>query len=470
MKKWKLIISLVTVAVVAVAMLVLISGKKNGTAAAGESYTFATVERGTVESVVTSSGSLSVVSSVTVLAQMSGRLESVRVDYNDEVNAGQVLATINTDLLRLKARAAQASVDKAQANYDLQALALQNSRTLFGKQMLSEYDLKTSQSALDVRKAELSSARASLEEIETEINQYAIITSPIDGIVLERNIDVGQSVVGGSSAASSSLFTIAEDLARMQIEAGVDELDIGSIKVGQAVRFTVEADTERTYDGTVEQIRLVPETTNNVVYYSVIVLADNSSGKLLPGMTANVEFIKEQKTDVLVVPTAAFRFTPTALTAVEIKRAVFVASLGDMPEEQKATVLARFDEAQKAMAASGTDAEKSTNGLSSLMGGGMPGGPGGMPGGPGAMGGSGRTAGSGQSAAGGTGTGTGAAGAGAAGAAARVAASKTLWYLDESGQLAVKLVQAGASDDTTTEIIGAEDLEGTKIIVKLQVK
>ena len=334
MKKWKLIVSLVTVVIVAVAMLVLISGKKNGTAAAGESYTFATVERGTVESVVTSSGSLSVVSSVTVLAQMSGRLESVRVDYNDEVNAGQVLATINTDLLRLKARAAQASVDKAQANYDLQALALQNSRTLFGKQMLSEYDLKTSQSALDVRKAELSSARASLEEIETEINQYAIITSPIDGIVLERNIDVGQSVVGGSSAASSSLFTIAEDLARMQIEAGVDELDIGSIKVGQAVRFTVEADTERTYDGTVEQIRLVPETTNNVVYYSVIVLADNSSGKLLPGMTANVEFIKEQKTDVLVVPTAAFRFTPTALTAVEIKRAVFVASLGDMPEER----------------------------------------------------------------------------------------------------------------------------------------
>jgi len=460
MKKWKLIVSLGTVAVVAVAMLVLISGKKNGTAAAGESYTFAIVERGTVESVVTSSGTLSVVSSVTVLAQMSGRLESVDVDYNDQVRSGQVLATINTDILRLKARAAQAAVDKARANYDLQALALQNSRVLFDKQLLSEYDFKTSQSALDVRKAELSSAQASLEEIETEINQYAIITSPIDGIVLERNIDAGQSVVGGSSSTSSSLFTIAEDLARMEIEAGVDELDIGSIKVGQAVRFTVEADTERTYDGTVDQIRLVPETTNNVVYYSVIVLADNSSGTLLPGMTANVDFIKEQKSGVLVVPTAAFRFTPTTLTAAEIKRAVFVAGLGDMPEEQKAAVLVRFDEAQKAMAASGTDAAKST-GLSSLMGGGMPGGPGG----PGSMGGSGRTAGSGQSSAGATG-----AGGSGAGAAARIAASKTLWYLDESGQLAVKLVQAGASDDTTTEIIGADDLEGTKIIVKLQVK
>lgn len=463
MKKWKLIVSLATVAIVAAAMVVLISGKKNGAAAAGESYTFATVERGTVESVVTSSGTLSVVSSVTVLAQMSGRLESVDVDYNDQVRAGQVLATINTDLLRLKARAAQAAVDKARANYDLQALALQNSRVLFDKQLLSDYDLKTSQSALDVRKAELSSAQASLEEIETEINQYAIITSPIDGIILERNIDAGQSVVGGSSSTSSSLFTIAEDLARMQIEAGVDELDIGSIKVGQAVRFTVEADTERTYTGTVEQIRLVPETTNNVVYYSVIVLADNSSGTLLPGMTANVEFIKEQKADVLVVPTAAFRFTPTTLTAAEIKRAVFVAGLGDMPEEQRATVLARFDEAQKALAASGTDAAKTAGGLSSLMSGGMPGGPGGPPGAPGAMGGTGRTAGSAQSAAG-------TAGAGAGAVSAKLAASKTLWYLDESGQLAVKLVQAGASDDTMTELDDADGLEGTKIIVKLQVK
>lgn len=462
MKKWKLIVSLGTVAVVAMAMLVLISGKEHGGVAAGESYTFATVERGTVESVVTSSGSLSVVSSVTVLAQMSGRLESVEVDYNDEVRAGQVLATVNTDLLRLKAKAAQAAVDKALANHDLQALALQNSRSLFDKQLLSEYDLKTSQSALDVRKAELSSAQAALEEIETEINQYAIITSPIDGIVLERNIDAGQSVVGGSSAASSSLFTIAEDLARMQIEAGVDELDIGSIQVGQAVRFTVEADTERTYTGTVEQIRLVPETTNNVVYYSVIVLADNSSGKLLPGMTATVEFIKEQKADVLVVPTAAFRFTPTTLTAAEIKRAVFVAGLGAMPEEQKATVLARFDEAQKALAAGGSEDSKTAGGLSSLMSGGMPGGPGGPPG---AMGGAGRTAGAGVDT---MRTGTGAAAVGAA--AGRLANGKTLWYLDESGQLAVTLVQVGASDDTMTELVNADSLEGTKIIVKLQVK
>ncbi|MBU1081415.1 MAG: efflux RND transporter periplasmic adaptor subunit, partial [Spirochaetes bacterium] len=378
MKKWKLFAGIGITAVVAFAMIALISGKKDGQAAAGESYSFSTVGRGSIESVVTSSGTLSVVSSVTVLAQMSGRLETVDVDYNDRVKAGQVLATINTDILELKAKAARAAVDKARANYELQALDLKNASSLYDKRLISEYELKTSESALEVKKAELASARASLEEIETEISQYAVITSPIDGIVLERSIDAGQSVVGGSSSASSSLFTIAEDLSRMQIEAEVDELDIGSIREGQDVRFTVEADSERTYAGTVDQIRLVPTTSGNVVYYSVIVLADNASGKLLPGMTANVDFIKQKKDDVLTVPSAAFRFTPTTMGAQEVKRAVFAAGLARLPEEQRQIALARYDEAQKAAAAGATDGAKTTGGLSSLMAGGM-GGPGGGP-------------------------------------------------------------------------------------------
>ena len=234
----------------------------------------------------------------------------------------------------------------------------------------------------------------------------------------------------------------------MQIEASVDELDIGSIKTGQEVRFTVEADPGQTYHGTVEQIRLVPETTSNVVYYGVIVLADNSSGKLLPGMTANVEFIKQKKDGVLAVPSAAFRFSPSTLTAAEMKKAVFLAGLGDLTEEQKKAAAARFDEAQKALAAGG---------LSGLMGGGLPGGPGG----PGGMPGSGRNAAAGGAAAGGTEAG---------GVSAKIAASKTLWYLDDAGKLAVSLVQAGASDETMTELLGAEGLEGHKVIVKLQVR
>lgn len=454
MKKWKVLSAAAALVVVAGAVVLLSSGSRARPAAAAQSYDFATIGRGTIESVVTSSGSLSAVSSVTVLAQMSGRLESVKVDYNDHVHAGQVLATINTDLLRLQAKAAQASVDKAKASYDLQALALQNAQALFSKQLLSEYDLKTAQSALDVAKAELLSAQVALEEIETEINQYAIITSPIDGIVLARSIDVGQSVVGGSSATSSSLFTIAGNLSSMQIEAQVDELDIGSIHVGQSVRFTVESDPGVEYAGTVKQIRLVPDTSNNVVYYSVIILAANPSGKLLPGMTADVEFIKQKKDNVIIVPSAALRFTPTTLTTAEIQRATFAAGLSGLTEAQKSEALARFDEARKA-AESGTAGEaKSTGGLSNLMGGSMPG-----AGGPPGFGGPRTSTRSGSAAAASTGS-----------AAPEAAARKTLWYIDEAGKLAVRLVSVGASDSSGTELLDADDLEGSRVILKVKVQ
>lgn len=467
MKKWKLVIVLVSVLVVAGVMIALVSSKKQGLSASAESYTFATIGKGTIESVVTSSGTLSVLSSVTVLAQMSGRLESVSVDYNDEVRAGQVLATINTDILKLQSKVAKAAVDKAQANYDLQALALQNAQTLYDKQLLSEYDFRTTKSGLDVKKAELTSAQASYEQIETEINQYAIVTSPINGIVLKRFFDAGQSVTGGTSASSSSLFTIVEDLGRMQIEASVDELDIGSIQLGQEVRFSVESDTEKSYAGVVRQIRLVPETSGNVVYYSVIILADNDSGTLLPGMSASVEFIKQKKDNVLNVPSAAFRFTPATMTAAELRKAVFVAGLADVPEERKAEMLARFDEVQKSMPSESSDISKTPTSLSSLMGGSMPGGPGGAPGG---FGGSGRSGAGAAGMSGRMGMSGGMGTAGAMGTAGSSANKKTLWYLDEGGQLAVVLVKTGVSDDSNTELLDAESLEGKKIIVKQQVK
>ncbi|MCX7023649.1 MAG: efflux RND transporter periplasmic adaptor subunit [Spirochaetes bacterium] len=447
MKKLKFIAIMAAVAIIAGGAIILSSGKKAGAASNTESYVFATIVRGTIESVVSSSGTLSVVSSVGVLAQMSGRLETVAVDFNDRVRKGQVLATINTDLLRLQAKVAQAAVDKALANYDLQLLAARNAERLFEKSLLSEYDLKTSQSTFDVCRAELSSARASLEEIETEINQYAIITSPIDGIVLERDIDEGQSVVGGSSSSSTSLFTIAEDLAKMQIKAEVDELDIGSIKVGQDVRFTVEADPGRTFAGTVKEIRLVPETTDNVVYYCVIILADNESGKLLPGMTASVSFIKQRKDDILVVPSAAFRFTPTSLSSAEIRKAVFMAGLGELSAADKAAAEARYDDEQKALAAAaaGDSSTRKVGGLSSLMGGGGPG----FGGPPGTR----SSASSSQ-------------------ASQSVAAStkKTLWYMDESGRITAALIDAGIGDGSKTEIVGAENLEGASVIVKIRVE
>jgi len=448
--------------VILVGALVL-SGTFSTKDSLAQGYQFTTVRRGSLESVVTSSGSLSAVSSVSVLAQMSGRVEMVLVDYNDEVRAGQVLATINTDLLRLQAKVAEANVDKARANYDLQALAVQNARSLYEKRLVSEYELKTAEAALSVRRAELASAETSLQEIQTEIQKYAIISSPIDGMVLARHIDEGQSVVGGSTGASS-LFTIVGDLSTMRIEASVDELDIASIEVGQAVRFTVSAEPSSVYQGRVSQVRLVPSTQGNIVYYSVIALADNPEGRLLPGMTANVEFIKERKEGVLVVPSAAFRFTPTTLSEAELQRALFAAGLSGLSSSERSEALARYDERQKAASGASGAQASSANGLSTLIGGGTQG-PGGAP--PGMPGGEpGRR----SSAGGSSMPGASATGSRTQASAGATVVKKALWYLDESGSLAARLVEIGASDESRTEIIGAEDLEGRDVILKVQVR
>jgi HlyD family secretion protein len=427
---------------------------KGGTAERDQSYEFTTIGRGSIESVVSSSGTLAVVTSVSVLSQMSGRIETLNVDYNDRVKKGQVLATINTDMLKLNEMQAQAAVDKAQANYNLQTLAARNAQTLAAKGLLSDYDLKTSQATRDSARADLASAKASLEQIRTQIEQYAIITSPIDGIVLQRDIDVGQSVLGGSSATSTALFTLTDDLSKMEIDAQVDELDVGGITVGQSVHFMVEAHPSQTFAGEVKQIRLVPNTTNSVVYYDVIIDAYNKSGKLLPGMTANVSFVKQKKDNILVVPSAAFRFTPTTLNAAEIKKAIFLAGLANLSPEQKLAASANYDAARKV--AAGKTTARTSGGLTSLLGGRMPG-PGGFGGPPGER----------QSTTGQAGrTGSASQGANAPGPAA--VPKKTLWYIDDSGKLAVTLVEPGLSDGLTTELVGADGLEGKKVILKIK--
>jgi HlyD family secretion protein len=425
-------------------------------AATKQSYEFATVSRASIESIVSSSGTLAVVNSVSVLAQMSGRIETLNVDYNDRVKKGQVLATINTDLLKLNQQQAQAAVDKAQANYTLQILAVQNAQTLADKGLLSDYDLKTAIATRDSAKADLASAKASLAQIQTEIDQYAIISSPINGIVLQRGIDVGQSVVGGTGAASTSLFTLTDDLAKMQIDAQVDELDISGITPGQTVHFNVEAYPAETFAGNVSEIRLVPVTTNNVVYYDVMIDAYNKSGKLLPGMTANVSFVKQKKDNVLTVPSAALRFTPPKLSAAEVRKAIYLAGLGNLSPEQLKAASERYDAVQKAIAAGKTPPARS--GLTNIMGGMRF--PGGGFGGPPNQ----------RSAQGGQVGQNGGAGSQGSSAAAQAAAKKPLWYLDATGNLAVTLVEPGLSDGLNTELVGADSLEGKKMIVKVKVE
>ena len=427
-----------------------------------QNYEFTTVGRGSIESVVSSSGTLAVVNSVSVLAQMNGRIETLNVDYNDRVKKGEVLATINTDLLKPNEQQAQAAVDKAEANYELQLLAVKNAQTLAAKGLLSDYDLKTSEATLGGAKADLASANASLEQIRTQIDQYAIISSPIDGIVLQRDIDVGQSVVGGASATSTALFTLTDDLSKMQIDAQVDELDISGISVGQAVHFSVEAYPSETFSGTVKEIRLVPQTTNNVVYYDVMIDAYNKSGKLLPGMTANVSFVKEKKDGILVVPSAALRFTPTSLSATEIKKDLFLAGLGKLSPADLQAASSRYDQDQKTLASGKQATGSAQSGLSSLMGGGRIPGVGGFGGPPF---GAGHQAGQPKSTAAVSGA---ASGAAAAGAAAATPAKKPLWYLDASGKLALTLVTPGLSDGLSTELVGADELEGGKVILKIR--
>lgn len=441
--------------ILAISIPAVFSGcaKKTGTTAGKVSYVYTAVSRGSIEKTVSSSGSLAAVSEVSVLAQMSGTAEKVNADYNDHIKKGQVLVELNTDMLKLQKEEKVAAVNKARAAYELQELNYRNQQKLADKQLISDYDLKSAKATLDSDAAELASAEAELKVIETEINQYAFIKSPITGIVLARNVSVGQNVVEGSSSNSSSLFTLAEDLNEMEIEATVDELDIAAIRTGQQVRFSVEALTGKTFSGKVESIHLVPTTTNNVVSYSVIIKVDNSSGSLLPGMTAEVEFIEKSSDNVLLVPNAALRYEPSSLTADEIAKKVFEASLAGLSDDEKKAAMEQHAGSPPPSEASGSTEKKAT-GLSSLvMGGGR--GPGG-PGGPG--GGSWKKSGNNTEKT-----------DAAAKAATPAETVKNLWYLNDVGELSVVQVKTGVSDGTNTEVTSDQNIEGLKIILKEKV-
>ncbi len=299
------------------------------------SYEFANIRRGTLERTVSSSGAINPVATVKVLPRMSGKVEKVNVDYNDTVHRGDILAELNTDTLRLQRDQMSATVQKARANYELQLITYRNQEALAEKNLISEFELKTSKTTLDNQAADLAIAESNLKVKETEINQYAYITSPIEGIVLDRNVNVGDTVVDSSSNNSTSIFTIAENLREMQIEAAVSELDVTSIHKGQQVRFKLESFPGRSFAGIVENLRMTPISSSNVVSYMVIINVENQDGALLPGMTCIVDFIVESVEDVLIVPNAALRYQPTGLSGEEIADMLFNASLANMSEEDR---------------------------------------------------------------------------------------------------------------------------------------
>lgn len=265
------------------------------------------IEQRDVRSTVSATGALEAVSTVEVGTQVSGIVAELLVDYNDEVEAGQVIARIDTSLLQADVAAAQASYDAARADRAKAETDLQRLEGLLAKGAAAKGEVDDARTAFQVADARVRQARVGFDRARSNLG-YASISAPISGTVVRRDVERGQTVNAGLSAPT--LFLIAGDLAQMRILAAVDEADIGRIREGQRVEFTVQAYTDAKFEGEVRQVRLASVTVENVVTYTVVVDVDNADGKLLPGMTATVEFVVEEAPDVLCVPNAALRFRP----------------------------------------------------------------------------------------------------------------------------------------------------------------
>lgn len=419
---------------------------KAETKEAGAAYKTSPIVKGNIEETVSSNGNLKAVGTVDVLTQVTGTLEKVFVDFNDKVKKNQPLAQINTDKLKITLKEAQAALDKARAQNEYDSAEYEKSKVLRERSLISDSELAAKKLSYLTSKATLLQAEAAHEEARLNIESYALILSPIDGIVLERSVDPGQTVVG-SGSTNTQLFTLAENMETMDIKALVDELDISKIKVGQNVRFSVETYSEKKFAGTVRQIRVVPSSSDNVVSYIVMISADNKDALLLPGMTATVEFMISEKKNVVLAPNAALKFAPSAEIQAAARRKAFEERLKDRPEAEREAALKMYDERQKSGTAAG--------GANALLGGGqrIPG-AGGMPppgGGPGMPG---------------AGTGGGSAGGSRQGAGAEN--RKSLWLLEEDGSVTLRMVTIGATDETNTEILDGEALIGKNVITRAQ--
>jgi HlyD family secretion protein len=251
--------------------------------------------------------------------QVSGTLKELHVDFNSQVKKGQVIAEIDpaslqaqVDQARANTLAAKANVEKAKATLEDSKKARDRNRQLFAKNLIAKSDLDTSESTYDSNNAQVNSVTAQVAQTEAALRfaetnlRYTKIVSPVDGIIVSRNVDIGQTVA--ASFQTPTLFTIAQDLTKMQIDANIDEADIGKIKTAQDVEFSVDAYPDRTFRGIVDQIRIAPITVQNVVTYDVVIKVDNSDLTLKPGMTANVSIVVANKEKTLKIPNAALRF------------------------------------------------------------------------------------------------------------------------------------------------------------------
>ena len=275
-------------------------------------YRTAAVTRGDLSVQVTATGSLNSFLTVQVGTQVSGTVAKLFADFNSRVKKGQVVALLDTLILHAAVVDARATLYKAQAQMVLSTQTTQRTRALFTKGLVAQADLDQAVSDSASASAALNSAKAGLDRAKINLD-YATITSPITGVVINRAVDVGQTVA--ASFNTPTIFTIADDLSKMQVQSSIDEADIGQVKVGQTANFTVDAYPSRTFAGTVSQIRLQPTTVQNVVSYTVMINVDNKDMSLLPGMTANVTIDVQKAQNVLIVPAAALKFMPPTANA-----------------------------------------------------------------------------------------------------------------------------------------------------------
>ena len=275
----------------------------------GTPLTFNTmpVASGQLTATVTATGILNPVVNVTVGSQVSGRISKLNVDFNSVVKANQVIAEIDPSTYQAMASQATADLANARANLELQQISARRSSELFTNKLISESDYDTALATLHEAEALLQIKQASLNNALVNLN-YCKIVSPVDGVVILRAVELGQTVA--SSFSTPTIFQIANDLTKMQIDSNVAEADVGGVVEGQSVEFTVDAYPTRTFHGVVKQVRNSPITVNNVVTYDTVISVTNADYKLKPGMTANVSIIVAHREDALKIPNVALRFRP----------------------------------------------------------------------------------------------------------------------------------------------------------------
>ncbi len=391
------VISVGLLAVIAVAALLV---QHFAFAQQPPAFRFATVERGEIRALVSATGTLNAVTTVSVGTQVSGQVSALFVDFNDHVKKGQLLARIDPTIAQQGVADAQANLEKLQAQANQASRDQNRSIELSSQGLIAQSELEQGGAALQVADASQRSARIALQRAQQNLS-YTSIFAPIDGVVVERNVDNGQTVAASLSAPQ--LFLIANDLAHMQILAPVGESDIDQIKQGQPVTFTVQALPSRTFAGVVQQVRLQSTTVDNVVNYTVVVTLENPDGKLLPGMTARVDFLVNSAVNVLKVANAALRYKPSPELLTQLAAA---------PTPTDTTTASGSDRSPSIAPSSG--------GLRARRD---------------------------QSAGAGRGTGSG-----------------TLYSLDPHGRLQVTRVQTGISDGAATEVRGHDLTEGMKVI------